>query len=87
MDFVTVDLNNINVGENNFNDDDRINIIYVRLIVWFDRYKQRKVCKTNRQRINASSMESVKMMVWCMPKDKKKRLKSCGMLRVMYKGW
>ena len=44
MGLVDVDLN-ISLGDDKFNDDDPENIIYIRLMAWCNRYKQRKACK------------------------------------------
>ena len=42
---VNVDLNNISLGGDNFDDDNPETIIHVRLMVWCNRYKQCKACK------------------------------------------
>ena len=61
MGLVDVDLN-ISLGDDKFDDDDPENIIYIRLMAWCNRYKQRKACKKNKQRIHTSSMESNKIV-------------------------
>ena len=37
-----IDLNNINLADDNFDEDDPETIIHVRLIAWCNRYKQYK---------------------------------------------
>ena len=45
MDSLSIDINNINLGDVNFDEDDPETIIHVRLMAWCNRYKKRKVCK------------------------------------------
>ena len=47
MRILSVDLNNINLDEANFYEDDPETIIHVRLMTWCNRLK-RKVCKKER---------------------------------------
>ena len=50
---VTIDLDNINLDDGNFDDDDDDDdddhhpetIVLIRLIAWCNRYKQRQTCK------------------------------------------
>ena len=42
MGILSVDLNNINLDDGNFDEDDSKTIIHVRLMAWFNRFKQRK---------------------------------------------
>lgn len=43
---VTIDLDNINLDDGNFDDDDHHpDIVLIRLISWCNRYKQRQTCK------------------------------------------
>ena len=50
---VTIDLDNINLDDGNFDDDDDAaahahhpeTIVLIRLIAWCNRYKQRQTCK------------------------------------------
>ena len=56
--FVTIDLNNINIDEDNFDEDDSETIVPVRLMAWCIRYKQRKANKNDRQKSNAYSKAS-----------------------------
>ena len=45
MCLVIIDLNNINFDDDNFDEDDPINIVFVRDIAWCNRFKQHKTCK------------------------------------------
>ena len=45
MGLVTIDLNNINFDDDNFDEDDPTNNVYVRLVTWCNRFKQRKACE------------------------------------------
>lgn len=49
MGFVTVDLNNINVDDNSFNEDDLKTIVHVRLMVLYNRFKRRKGVKLEKE--------------------------------------
>ena len=41
----TIDHNNINLNDDNFDEDRPTNIVLVRLIAWCNRFEQRKECK------------------------------------------
>ena len=45
MGTLSVDLNNINLDDVNFDEDNPETIIHVRLIAWSNRFKQRKAFK------------------------------------------
>ena len=45
MHILSVGLNNINLDDTNFYEDNSETIIYVRLMTWCNKFKQRKVCK------------------------------------------
>ena len=62
MDFIIIDLNNTNLDDHDFDNDDPETIIHVRLMTVLDRYKQRKACKKDQEKINASRMASNKIM-------------------------
>ena len=47
MGTLNVDLNNINLDDINFDEDDPESIIHVRLMTWCYRFKQRKALKKN----------------------------------------
>ena len=49
MGILSVDLNNINLDDVSFDEDDPKNIIHVRLMVWCNRFKQRKAFKQKKQ--------------------------------------
>ena len=69
--FITVDLNNINIGNESFEDDDLETIVLVRLIAWRKGYKQHKACKKNRRRIDAFSKASNVSAGFVYPKEEK----------------
>ena len=56
--FVIIDLNNINIDVDNFDEDDPETIVFVRLMAWCIRYKQRKTNKKDRRKANAYSKAS-----------------------------
>ena len=64
MDLNIIDLNNINLDDDDFHEDDPETIIHVRLIAWCNRYKQHKACKKEikKKRITACSRTSSKMV-------------------------
>ena len=45
MGLVSTDLNNINLDNASFYEDDPETIIHFRLMSWCNRFKQRKACK------------------------------------------
>ena len=45
MTFISVDLNKINLDDVNFDEGEPETIIYVRLMAWLNRFKQRKAFK------------------------------------------
>ena len=45
MGILSVDLNNINLDNDNFYEDNPENFILVRFMAWCNRYKQHKACK------------------------------------------
>ena len=45
MTLVTLDLNNSDLDDDKFDEDDPYNIILVRITAWHNRFKQRKACK------------------------------------------
>ena len=56
-------LNSINLDDTNFNEDDPNTIIYIRLLAWHNKLKQRKISKKiNKRRIKDCSMVSNKMV-------------------------
>ena len=56
--FVIIDLNNINIDVDNFDEDDPETIVFVRLMAWCIRYKQRKTNEKDRRKANAYSKAS-----------------------------
>ena len=59
---VTIDLDNINLDDGNFDDDHHHpeTIVLIRLISWCNRYKQHQTCKKDKQGINTYGMASKK---------------------------
>ena len=45
MSIFCIDLNNINLDDVNFDEDDPETIIHDKLMVWRNKFKQRKECK------------------------------------------
>ena len=45
MGILSVDLDKINLGDINFDEDDPKTVIHVRVMAWHYRYKQHKSCK------------------------------------------
>ena len=74
---LSVDLNNINLDDVKFDEDDPENIIHVRLVAWRNRYKQRRAYRKDigKQIINACSMASNKMVGLMHARGWKKRIK------------
>ena len=62
VDLVTIDLNNINLDDDDFNEYDPETILHdvKQLLARQDTYKQRKACKKYKRRINAYKMTSNK---------------------------
>ena len=56
--FVIIDLNNINIDDDNFDEDDPETIVFVRLMAWCIRYKQRNTNEKDRRKANAYSKAS-----------------------------
>ena len=53
---LSIDLNNINLDDINFDEDDSETIIHVRIMAWHNRLKQQE--KRCKQTINACSVAS-----------------------------
>ena len=49
---LNVDLNNVSLDDDNFDNDDPATIAHIRIKTCSNRYKQRKVCKKDKQIIN-----------------------------------
>ena len=62
MGILNVDLNNINLDDINFNEDDPKTTIRAILKDCCNKFEQRKAFGRYKQRINASSMASYKMV-------------------------
>ena len=62
MGVLSVDFNNISLDDVNFDEGDPETIKYAILMAWCNRFKQSKALKKYKQRINACSMVSYKMV-------------------------
>ena len=73
MSILSVDLNNINLDDVNFYDDDPENIIHVRLMAWRSRFKQPKAIKKeiNKELIPVA-WHPTRSWDLCMSEDEKK---------------
>ena len=70
----TIDLNKINFGNDNFDEDDSETIIHVRFMAWCDEYKQRKACKKEiNKELVPVARHPRRWCSWCMSEDVKKR--------------
>ena len=56
MNFVTIDLNNNKLDDENFDEDDLANIILAKVIAWHNRFKRCKASKKDTRDINACSL-------------------------------
>ena len=45
---VTIDLDNINPDDDNFDENDLETFIHVALMAWFNSFKQRRACRTRQ---------------------------------------
>ena len=45
MDILSIDLNNINLDDTNYDEDDPETIIYIRLLAWHIKFEKRKALK------------------------------------------
>ena len=57
MGSVRIDLNNINIDNTNYNEDDSETIIYIRLLAWLIKFEKRKAIK---EELN----EEVMLIAW-----------------------
>ena len=75
MGFNTIDLNNINLGDdNNFDEDDPETINHVRLMAWPNRCKQQKVCRKERSKeLMPVAWHPTKLWDWHVSKNEKKK--------------
>ena len=69
---LTIDLNNINLDDINFDEDDSETIIHVRIMAWHNRLKQQE--KRCKQIINACNVASKRWWDWCMSEDEEKEI-------------
>ena len=73
MDVNTIDLNNINLDEDLFEDDPET-IVHVRLMAWYNKYKQHESWKKDTSKeITLVSYHPTRWWDWCMPKYEKNK--------------
>ena len=58
MGILNIDLNSIDLGDTNYDEDDPHTIILVRILVWYIKFKKRKALKKDQWMINPKSMAS-----------------------------
>ena len=71
--FNIIDLSNINFNDDNFDEDDPETINHVRLMAWFDRYKQHNTCKKMRKELLPVAWHPTRCWDWCMSEDEKRK--------------
>ena len=58
MGILNIDLNSIDLGDTNYDEDDPDTIILVRILVWYIKFEKRKVLKKDQWIINPKSVAS-----------------------------
>ena len=65
------DINNMNLDDDDFSEDDSGTIIHVRRMAWCNRYKQRKTCKKEISiKFIPVAWHPTRWRDWCMLEDK-----------------
>ena len=65
----------LNLDDDNFDEDDTEVIIYIRLMDWCNRYKQRKARKKEiRKELMPVACHPTECWDWCMSDDDKKEI-------------
>ena len=73
MGILSVDLNNINLDDVKYDDDDPEAIIHVRLVSLYNKCKQRKSFENYRSKVLVPvPWHPTSWWDWCMPEDKEK---------------
>ena len=72
---INADRINVKLDNNNFNDEDLINIVHVGIIAWYHRFKQRKVCNKIGRELMPVAWNPSRCWDWCITKDGKKKKK------------
>ena len=67
MGLVTKDLNNINLGNDNFNKGDSTNIVFVRFITWCNNDVNKHI-KRNFDEVMPRAWHSTRVWDWCIKK-------------------
>ena len=57
MGILSIDLNNVNLDNTNYNEDDPETIIHVRLLAWYSKFEKRKALKKELS-------EELMLVVW-----------------------
>ena len=58
MGIINIDLNSIDLGDTNYDEDDPDTIILVRILVWYIKFEKRKALKKDQWIINPKSVAS-----------------------------
>ena len=58
MGILNIDLNSIDLGDTNYDEDDPDTIILVRILVWYIKFEKRKALKKDQWIINPKSVAS-----------------------------
>ena len=75
MGILSVNLNNINLDDGNFYEDDPKSIIHVRLLPWYNKFKQRKAfIKEINKELMLVAWHPTRLWYCYMTEDKKKAI-------------
>ena len=76
MAILSIGLNNINLDDVNFGEDDPEIIVHVRLMAWRKTCEQRKAFKEELSKeLMLVAWHPKRLWDWCVPKDENKKLK------------
>ena len=81
MGILNVDLNNINLGNTNYDEKDPVTIILIRLLAWHIKFEKRQEKELNEELMSVAWHQN-RWWDWCVSEDEKKKqiqylLKSC----------
>ena len=75
MGILSIDLNNINLDDTNYDEDDPETIIHVRLLAWHSKFEN---CKALKKELNEELMlvpwHPLRWWDWCLPEEEKKEI-------------
>ena len=75
MGILSVDLNDINLVDVNFDKDDLETITHIRLLVWHNRFKRRKIFKKYiAKELMHVAWHPTRWWDWCMSEHEKKEI-------------